>query len=235
MNHSFLLNPSCSELVTFLGLTDIQDIRNILKDICKKFEYTVRLISSSYDPVTNTGLPVDIDKLDISRDVKVLTFGNFLIDPSGINLERALYERSITYEYYLKHKEDPDKLRNALAFLTNKKLPEDDMVFLVLMDTNNCFVEIAFQKCIGYDSTPGLSLYASEDKALNEYPILGNVYMLNTSKYEYKAFENGTTRDFEEWLRYTIYYNKKEIDKWVKIRNFEENYVKDFGFQGHEK
>lgn len=230
-----LLNPSCSELVTFLGLTDAQEIRAVLKDICNKFEYKVKLIPSSYDPITNPGLTIDIDRLGVNKDVKVMTFGNFLIDPSGSNLERALYERSVTYEYYLKHKEDPSRLINTLAFLSNRPLNDNDMVFLVLMDVENTFVEIAFQKCPGFDNKMGLSLYASEDSAINEYPILGNVYMLNSSKYEYKAYENGSSRDFEEWIRYQIYYNEKELDKWVKIRNFEENYIKGFGFQGYEK
>ena len=235
MYYNFLLNPSCSELVTFLGLTNINDIRKVLKNLCDKFSYRIKLIPSSFDPLHNPGITIDIDKIGVNKDVKVMTFGNLIIDPTNTNLEKALYERLITLDYHLKHRFDHQKLREMVAFISNKSVYKDEIIKLVLINANNVYVEIQFQKCPGYDDTVGLSLQSGESSSIQEFPLLGNAYLQNPNKYKYMAFEKGSVSDFEEWLRQKIIHSDDKIAEWLKDKNIEEDYIKGFSFEGDGK
>ncbi|MEW5821539.1 MAG: hypothetical protein AB1782_15205 [Cyanobacteriota bacterium] len=234
MKKDIILNPSCSELVTFLGIISPEEVRQVLIDICNKFDYRVKLIPSAFDPLNNPGIAIDITRLGVSRDVKVITYGGLLIDPFNTNLDKAFNERLISYAYYNKHKADQQKLRNLVSFVSNITIDKDQIIKMVLIDRCNAYVEIQFQACNGYNDTVGLSLQASESSSVSEFPLLGNVYLLNPAKYKYMTFEDGSTSDFEQWLRYRISHTDKEAEEWLKKKNYEEYYIKDFSFEPDE-
>ena len=98
----------------------------------------------------------------------------------------------------------------------------------------NSFAEIQFQACSGYDDTIGLSLQASDCKSINEYGILGNVYLTNTSKYSYMTFGEGSVSDFEEWLNFRVSHNDDEMIEWLKNKNYVEYITGNFTFKSDE-
>lgn len=232
---NIILNPSCSELVTYLGITNAEEIRYILKRICQKFNFKVKLIPSNFDPVNNPGVEVDIDKIGVSKSLNVLTFDHLLIDPNLTELQKGIKERTINHDYFQKHKNDPVKLKNLVGFLSNKTISIEQYIKLVLMDENNVFVEIQYRFCSGYDETPGLSLLASDSKSLNEYNLLGNVYLTNTKLFKYKAFGAGKASNFREWINIKVNKGSEELEKWMKSKNYEEVYLRNFSFEGNEK
>lgn len=229
-----LLNPSCSELVTFLDITEPEEIRIVLKEICKRFDYKVKLIPSTYDPIKMPGIEIEIDKLDVNKDVKVLTFGDILIDFMGLSLEEAYENNIVTYEYYLKHKDDGQKLIDLISFLTGINIEGYHYMKLVLMDSDNTYVEIAYQLSPGYNEAPGLSLQASQHCITTEYPILGNIFLMNPGKFKYYSFDEGSTKDFEEWLGVKLTCPPEDLEVWLKNKNYVEYKIKDFSFKSDE-
>jgi hypothetical protein len=231
MNQQPLLNPSCSELVTYLGITEVDEIRQVLKDICTRYFYRVKLIPTDYDILHQPGVVVDIDKLDVNKDVKVLTFSGLHIDPNASNLEKARDERLISAQYYTEHKDDMEKLRTLVGFLSNKYIEDIQSLKLVLMDKLNSFVDIQYQLCPGYDETPGLSLQASQHSAYNEYPLLSNVYFTNPDQYKYMTFGEAQNDDFEKWLYLQQNKNPDQARDWLEKQQQKNFSVEDFGFE----
>ncbi|MEW5821095.1 MAG: hypothetical protein AB1782_12960 [Cyanobacteriota bacterium] len=208
---TFLLNPNCSELVTYLGITEIEDIKHVLKDICNKFNYEVKLKAYSkeeFKPLK--GFSIDLEKLNINKDINVLTYDSFLLKESLIY---DLEENLITEEFYQKHKEDEIQLKRIIASKHN--LQEDNIgyCYLALEDQEGNFVTLNYTLCPDYDETPGLSLQASQHCITEEFPILGNVYLMAPDNYNYYAFDGGSTNDFEIWLGVK---NPELIDKKKK-------------------
>lgn len=229
------LYPVSSELVIYLGLTNPEEIRQVLADICHRFGYRIKLIPSGFDPLHNPGIVVDIDKIGVNKSLKVMTYAGMILDPLNTSLERTLDQRQITREFYFKHVEDHINLRNMVAFISNHPIDPNQTIYLVLMDQQNVFVEITFQVCSGFDDSPGLSLQASESTSISEYPILGNVFLMNPQKYKYLTFDGGSISDFEEWLELKLANINFNTDTWAKQKNYEEAYIRNFSFEGNEQ
>lgn len=222
------LHLSWSDLSIYTGIKDVNDFRLVIKQACTKYPYRLKLIPQSFDPLNNPGIIIDAKKLSINKDVKVLTVGGIIIDPLNTHLNRSLEDRLITYDYYEKHKDDHQKLRDLVSFVSGKFISPDQIIKLVLMDTNNTFIDLSFE----YEKeNEGFVAHASEAGAIQEYPLLASIHLQNPEKYICVASQQGGTRDFEEWLRYKVLHSEEELQEWIKKKSPAEDYMKNFHFE----
>lgn len=223
-----------TELVLFAPITDTEEIRYVLKTICKRFGYKVKLIPSGFDPMENPGIEIDITKLCVNKDVKVFSIGRTFILDSLAELDSALDKRLITLKFYENHKNDSQKLKDLVYSLTNIKIPANQVIKLVLIDQNNIYTEIKHILCPGKDETSGLSFVASENTAVLEFPILGNIYLLAPDKFKYITFEEGGAGLFEEWLNVLKNQSPEMQIKWLKKHSYDNLFAANFSFKSQE-
>lgn len=222
------LHLSWSDLAIYTGIKEIDDFRIVLKQACTRYPYRIKLVSSAFDALNNPGMIVDPVKLSINKDAKCLMVGKLIIDPLNTNLNRSLEDRLISHEYYEQHKNDHQKLRDLVSFVSGKFISSDQTIKLVLMDTNNTFVDLSFE----YEKDKeGFSVHSSEAGAIQEYPLLASIHLQNPKKYIYIASERAAVRDFEEWLRYKVLYSDEKLQEWIQKKSPAEDYMKNFHFE----
>lgn len=222
------LHLSWSDLAIYTGIKEIDDFRIVLKQACTRYPYRIKLIPSAFDALNNPGMIVDPAKLGINKDAKSLMVGKLIIDPLNTSLNRSLEDRLISHEYYEQHKNDHQKLRDLVSFVSGKFISSDQSIKLVLMDTNNTFVDLSFE----YEKdNEGFSVHSSEAGAIQEYPLLASIHLQNPKKYIYIASEPSAVRDFEEWLRYKVLYSDEKLQEWIQKKSPAEDYMKNFHFE----
>lgn len=196
-----LLNPSCSELVTYLGITDIEE----------KFGYKVRFSIIDYMDFNNKlSMNVDFNELNISSEGNLLTYKGLVVDEDIEFLEE---NRIISRAFLKEHQNDYNTLKEMVKEALKLEDFNNKHLSLVLADSDNNEVSLTAIASHDDQKLKGLSMHASQHCSCEEFPILGNVYLMNTDKYQYLAFDGGDVEDFELWLNLKQVGREAEIDQ----------------------
>jgi hypothetical protein len=231
MHNTFLLNPNCSELVTFLGITEIDEIRSVLRDIKDKYGYETKIITLDQGfQLTKHQIIADLSKLDVDKQIRAFTYnGCILADFDNLLLEDAREMKRVSQDYVLQHSRDSQKLKTHMSEILNSEIEESEIPQLALVDNEGRHVALEYMLCFGYDDTPGLTLHASDDIALDDYPILGNVHLMNPSKYKIIALDGGKDDALKEWVTF-----KKEGREHEFEEHFTQKYCSPTGYPVEE-
>ena len=176
-----ILNPSCSELVAMLNVTEIEDIRNTLKEIEKISNYIVGFINQDYK-MSTTPLnvkhakkyfteiyKVDIDMIETGKN----SFNDLSLGIRANQIDNRIIKKSIQSYYQ----------QNVL-------LP------IYLIDKKS-YAHLGIDIHDGYCGEKALFFKAEGHYATRDFPLLAKI--IDYYDAEYHAHDGGSTDDFNEW------------------------------------
>lgn len=171
ISHSFRLYPSCSELLTEIGVSDLEEIKDILRTIENNTIMRVGVVTYEYD-ISKRPLDMEssyrVDKLFVDIDDLILSDDNMIgimvkdLRKLPLNIKKRVYDRFLDVDLITKY-------------------PSDSRKLLLL-----------------YDDGLGLRISCTQHCAVDEFPLF--LEILDLFDTAYYAEDGGDTVDFNQWL-----------------------------------
>ena len=169
-----VLNPSCSELVTNLNITDIDEIKSTLKTIVKVTGYQIGFISDS----KISQFPLDPNRKTYKNSY-VANIDEIVVDQDEIGIKKS----------------------NLSSSIITKHVPKwhinDKIIPVILFNPNNLNIYLYINLKDGYCYNEGLTVQCTQHCCSSEFPVFAEI--IETFGSYYHAHDGGSTGDFEDW------------------------------------